>query len=138
MRLLWSCVVGWVLVVVVTVVVGRVGCLSLLLMKSLSIAFFRRSEPDRVAREIVVGSVGSGWWCCSDPNRPKEEHGKAEPSLSRTMVTFLLTGSVWIVGSRCGYRLVTQTCMSLCSWRVGNDNDTHDGRCAVSCRESSK
>ena len=34
-----SCVVGWVVVVVLADVVGRAGCLSLLFMKSLSIAF---------------------------------------------------------------------------------------------------
>ena len=33
-----SCVVGWVVVLVVVGLVGRVGCLSLLLAKSLSIA----------------------------------------------------------------------------------------------------
>ena len=38
MPVVWSCVVGWVVVVVVIGVVGRAGCLSLLLMKSLSIA----------------------------------------------------------------------------------------------------
>ena len=60
-----SCVVDWVTVVVVIRVVGRAACLILLLMKSLSIAFrfelFRRGEPGRVAREIVVVSVGSVW-----------------------------------------------------------------------------
>ena len=34
----WSCVVGWVVVVVVIKIVGRAGCLSLLPVKSLSIA----------------------------------------------------------------------------------------------------
>ena len=34
----WLCVESWVVVVVVIGVVGRVGCLSLLLMKSLSTA----------------------------------------------------------------------------------------------------
>ena len=53
-----SCVVGWV-VVVVMAVVRRVGDLSLLLTKSLSVdSLF---EPGRVSREIVVVSVGSGW-----------------------------------------------------------------------------
>ena len=42
-----SCVVGWVVVVVVMGVAGRAGCLSLLLMMSLSIA-------GRVTREVVV------------------------------------------------------------------------------------
>ena len=37
-RELQSCVAGWVIVVVVTGVVGRIGCLSLLPVKSLSIA----------------------------------------------------------------------------------------------------
>ena len=59
-----SCVVGWVVVVVLAEVVGRAGCLGLLLMKSAfrSIplrAVFRRSEPHHVARQIVVVSVGS-------------------------------------------------------------------------------
>ena len=34
----WSCVVGWVVVVVVLEAMGRAGCLGLLLMKSLVIA----------------------------------------------------------------------------------------------------
>ena len=38
MLVVWLCVGGWVVVVLVIGVVGRVGCLSLLLMKSLSIA----------------------------------------------------------------------------------------------------
>ena len=38
MLYVWSCVVGWVVVVVVIGVVGRAGCLILLLMKSLSLA----------------------------------------------------------------------------------------------------
>ena len=38
MSAVWSCVVGWVVVVVVIGVVCRAGCLSLLLMKSLPIA----------------------------------------------------------------------------------------------------
>ena len=33
-----SCVLGWIVVVVVMGVVGRAGCLSLLLVKSLSVA----------------------------------------------------------------------------------------------------
>ena len=37
MPAVWSCDVGWVVVVVVIGVVGRVGCLHLLLMKLLSI-----------------------------------------------------------------------------------------------------
>ena len=66
MLVVWSCVVRWAVVVVVIGVVGRVGCLSLLLMKPLfhSIpcrAVFRRDEPGRVARDIVVVSVGSVW-----------------------------------------------------------------------------
>ena len=38
MSAVWSCVVGWVVVVVVIGVVGHPGCLGLLLMTSLSIA----------------------------------------------------------------------------------------------------
>ena len=49
----WSCVVGWV--VLVMVIGGRVGCLSGGPFR----AVFRR--PGRVAREIVVVSVGYGW-----------------------------------------------------------------------------
>ena len=47
-------------------VVGA-GCLSLLFMKSLSIAshfdvVFRCGKPSHVAREVVVVSVGSVWF----------------------------------------------------------------------------
>ena len=38
MYVVCSCVVGWMVVVVLVDVVGRAGCLSLLFMKSLSIA----------------------------------------------------------------------------------------------------
>ena len=61
---MYACVVGWV--VVVLVVVGRAGCLSLLFMKSLPIVshfeVFRCGEPGHVAREVVVVSVGSVWF----------------------------------------------------------------------------
>ena len=40
MYVVCSCVVGWVVVVVLAAVVGRAGCLSLLFVKSLSIASY--------------------------------------------------------------------------------------------------
>ena len=61
-----SCVVGWVVVVVLVVVAGRADCLSLLFMKSPSIAsHFELSSA--VANQVmslvgvVVVSVGSVW-----------------------------------------------------------------------------
>ena len=60
----WS-VVGLVVVVVVMEVVGRTGCFSLLLTTSLSV-----ESQSRVAREIVVVSVDSGWLLVCDGVSP--------------------------------------------------------------------
>ena len=64
MLVVWSCVVGWFVVVVVIGVVGRAGCMSLLLVE---VAFrgipfhavFRRGEPSHVTREVVDVTVVS-------------------------------------------------------------------------------
>ena len=57
MLVVWSCVAGWVIVVLVIGVVDRVGCLSLLLTYEVTFhsvpfrAVFRRSEPGRNAEK---------------------------------------------------------------------------------------
>ena len=56
MRVVWSCVVGWVVVVVVIRVLGRAGCLSLL-RESLSIASHFELSSAVVSR--VTSHVGS-------------------------------------------------------------------------------
>ena len=56
MLVVWSCVVNWVVVVVVIGVVDRAGCSTL---QSIPFrAVFRRSERGQVTRYIVVFSVG--------------------------------------------------------------------------------
>ena len=52
-----SSLVGWIVVVVVMGVVGRVGCVSLLLVKSLSIA--SHFEPSSAVVSQVVSLVRS-------------------------------------------------------------------------------
>ena len=52
-----SCVVGWVVVVVLVEVVGRAGCLSLLFMKSLSMA--SHFEVSSAVVSQVMSLVGS-------------------------------------------------------------------------------
>ena len=55
-----SCVVGWVVAVVVTGVVGRAGCLSLLLMMSLSTASnFELSSAEVSTVVSLVRSLSS-------------------------------------------------------------------------------
>ena len=65
MYVVCSCVLGWVVAVVLTQVVGRAGCLSLLFMKSISTASHLEVSSAvvsrHVAREVVVVSVGSVW-----------------------------------------------------------------------------
>ena len=59
MLVVWLCVVGWIVVVVVIGAVGRVGCLSLLLMKSFSIASHFEPSPAVVSQVVsLVGGKG--------------------------------------------------------------------------------
>ena len=53
----WSCVVGWIVVDVVEVV-GRAGCSA---AHEVTRAVFHCGEPGHVAREILVVPVGSVW-----------------------------------------------------------------------------
>ena len=57
MYVVWSCVAGWVVVVVVIGGADRVGCLSLPLMKSLFIAF--HFEPSSAVVSQVVSLMRS-------------------------------------------------------------------------------
>ena len=59
MLVVWLCVVGWIVVVVVIGAVSRVGCLSLLLMKSFSMASHFEPSPAVVSQVVsLVGGEG--------------------------------------------------------------------------------
>ena len=63
MSAVWSCVVGWVVVVVVIGVVSRAGFLSLLLVKSLSVAsHFELSSAAMSQVMSLVRSLLSLWF----------------------------------------------------------------------------
>ena len=73
-----SCVVGWVVVVLVMAVVGLVCCFESAAYKVVFQRVPFRAEPVRVAREIVV-SVDSGWLqVCVDVIFPS--HGRSSHS----------------------------------------------------------
>ena len=95
-RVVCPSVVGLVVVVVVKEVVGRIGCLSLLLTKSLSAESHSEPscvvrEPSRVVREVFLASDDSWWlWACMDV---------VFPSLGRSSllpIPFLLCWCRWV------------------------------------------